>query len=215
MSLGTFTKGYLVGLLWGTACAGLCFAVVSDPPEKLPVICAAETPIAVSITKTSPISMAVRGPAKEMLKRNEGVHTKVYIDSEGNPTIGVGFNLNRPDAEAKIKRLGTSKQALVNGTSALLVSETEMLLDDDLTDVLQDLTTLFADFASLPEKAQLVLIDLRFNCGPAGLRTFVNTLQAIKTAQWQDAAERLSLSQWALQVGDRATRTIALLKGIS
>ncbi len=161
------------------------------------------------ITKTSPISMPVRGPAKEMLKRNEGVHTKAYTDSEGNPTIGVGFNLTRPDASKRLRIVGATRESVLTAT------QIEALLDADLTDVLQDLVTLFPDFADMPEKAQLVLIDLRFNCGSGGLRTFVNTLRSIKTAQWHDAAERLELSQWATQVGARATRTIALLRGIS
>jgi hypothetical protein len=29
-----------------------------------------------------------------MLSTNEGVRDQIYFDTEGNPTIGIGFNLN-------------------------------------------------------------------------------------------------------------------------
>jgi GH24 family phage-related lysozyme (muramidase) len=166
------------------------------------------------ITKTSPVSMPIRAAAKEMLKRNEAISSYVYRDSEGNPTIGVGFNLSRPDADKKLRRIKTTKARVLAGETLTDV-QIDTLLDVELTDVLQDLVTLLPDFADMPPKAQLVLIDLRFNCGPGGLRTFVNTLQSIKTAQWQDAAQRLAASQWAVQVGDRAARAVTLLRGIS
>jgi GH24 family phage-related lysozyme (muramidase) len=166
------------------------------------------------ITKTSPISMPIRAVAKEMLKRNEAISTYIYRDSEGNPTVGVGFNLTRPDADKRLRLVGTSKAKVLAGF-ALDPVQIDTLLDLDLTDVLQDLVTLLPGFTDMPQKAQLVLIDLRFNCGPGGLRTFVNTLKSIKTAQWHDAASRLAVSQWAAQVGQRAERAVTMLRGIS
>lgn len=195
---------------------GFALAVLTAPAGRAPVVAAASTaPVVVGkITKTSPISMEIRGPAKQMLRRNEGEHAKVYTDSEGNPTIGVGFNLTRPDVAKRLRAVKTTKARMLAG-ELLSDSQIDWLLDADLTDVLQDLVTLFPRFDEMPIKAQFVLIDLRFNCGPAGLRTFVNTLTAFKTAQWNDAAERLASSQWAEQVGDRADRAINMLRGIS
>lgn len=203
-----FVLGFLLGVvLWG-------IGFVAGSLHGSAVTITAPAPIAVTVTKTSPISMPIRAKAKEMLRRNEGEHAKVYKDSEGNPTIGVGFNLTRPDADKRLRRVKTTRARILAG-EVLTPGQADWLLDADLTDVLQDLVTLFPDFVDMPEKAQLVLIDLRFNCGPGGLRTFVNTLQSIKTAQWDDAAQRLSMSQWAEQVGARAHRAVALLRGIS
>lgn len=189
----------------------ILFLLNGDPPANTH---AAQTRVQVGeITKTSPVGMAIRGAAKAMLRRNEGVRLRVYPDTAFQPTIGVGFNLNRPDAKDRLAKIKRTRRGVMN--AGITEAEADALLDADLTDVLQDLVTLFPDFVDMPERARLVLIDLRYNCGPGGLRTFIHTLQSIKTARWDDAATRLAASQWAEQVGTRAHRAITMLRGIS
>lgn len=201
-----FTTGYVTGLFFGAVI--VMGGVIALSPAEAPTVAICESTATYTAGPAQPYA-ALRKAAATMLRRNEGVHAEAYTDSEGNPTIGVGFNLSRPDALKLLKAVGATR----NGT--LSPRQIEDLLDGDLTEVLQDLVTLFPAFGTMPERAQLVLIDLRFNCGPGGLRTFVNTMQAFKTAQWHDAARRLEQSQWASQVGDRASRAVGLLRGIS
>ena len=59
----------------------------------------------------------------ERLKKHEGVKNKVYMDSVGIPTIGVGFNLNREDAPQKIKALGLDYNLVKSGKKLLLLNK--------------------------------------------------------------------------------------------
>ncbi len=171
------------------------------------------------VSKTSPCCLEIRAAAKTMLRQHEGVHSRVYLDTEGNRTIGVGFNLDRPDAAERIKRIRAVtprpwvSRATILAGDKLRDDQIEALLDVDLTDTIADLVTLFPRFDEMPKRVQLALIDLRFNCGPAGFRTFVNTLKSFAAGEYHDAAKRLSGSRWAQQVGPRARRVIGMLRG--
>jgi lysozyme len=170
-------------------CLLLCFpaglAIESTRAEVAPVA-------PVSVSSTSPCCSEIREKAKAMLREHEGLRLSVYTDTVGQKTIGYGH------ATTRLEHI-TREQA-------------ETLLDDDLTAVLEDVAPMLE---GLPEKAQLTLIDLRYNCGAAGFRTFVNTLKSIKSAQYHDAAARLATSQWAAQVGTRAVKVINMLKELS
>jgi lysozyme len=198
-----FVKGVLIGSMF--------LSLAREAPTAAPTL----SPIVVGlITSTSPVSMPIRTAAKAMLRQHEGERAIVYRDSEGNPTIGVGFNLTRPDADKRLRQVKTTKARILAG-EILTPDQTDWLLESDLTDVLQDLITLLPRFVDMPQKAQLVLIDLRFNCGPGGLRTFVNTLKDMHAARYDSAAARLASSRWASQVGSRADRAVIMLRGIS
>ena len=51
----------------------------------------------------------------KMIERHEGKRNRVYSDSVGIPTIGIGFNLNRADATDRLKSLGLDYNKVRNG----------------------------------------------------------------------------------------------------
>lgn len=152
--------------------------------------------------------------AKVLIRINEGERRIVYQDRTGVPTIGVGANLLRPDMTSRLRSVGASRARVLAGEQ-LTAYQIERLLEQDVAEAIADLRQLLPGFDTMPRDARLVLVDLRFNCGPGGVRTFVHTLAAFKRGEWRDAADRLALSQWAKQVGPRAGRSIKLLRGIS
>lgn len=152
--------------------------------------------------------------AKAVLKHNEGVRARVYTDSAGLPTVGVGFSVARYDAADRLRAIGTSRARVLRG-DALSTEQIDKLLDMDVRDSIADLRQLFPNFDRMPMNAQLVLVDLRFNCGPGGLRSFKNTLLDFQQARWHTAASRLEASQWATQVGSRAVRSISMLRELA
>lgn len=153
--------------------------------------------------------------AKDMLKRHEGYRVFVYKDSLGIPTIGVGFNLARIDARDRVTALGLDFDEVLSGKQALSWAQVNQLLSDDIDACLVDLRKMFADFDAMPDEAQLVLLDLRFNLGPARLRGFVRTLEAFRERKFKKAARFLEATLWARQVGVRARDDVARLRRLT
>ena len=129
----------------------------------------------------------------DMLIRHEGLRLKVYDDSVGIPTIGVGRNL---------KDRGITKD------------EALFLLSNDIKDFTDQLSNKLDWFDLQPDKVKLVLTDMAFNLGIAGLLSFKNTLEHIKNGEYQIASEEMLLSKWASQVGTRAIELSNILKSI-
>lgn len=130
--------------------------------------------------------------AQSLITTNEGCKLKPYYCPAGKLTIGVGRNLD--------DRGITSQEALY-------------LLENDIRDCVQDLLKIFPNqFYSFPENIQLVLIDMRFNLGPGGFRTFKKMIKAFKTLQYSAAIIEMKDSRWYGQVTNRADRLINMIR---
>lgn len=119
------------------------------------------------------------------LRRDEGVRNFPYTDTVGKLTIGVGRNLTD---------VGMSDD------------EVELLLQNDVSKVNNQLHSRLPWFNSIDYVRQAVLINMVFNMGFNGLEGFPKMLQAAAQGNWQEASDEMLDSQWAKQVGARATR---------
>ena len=70
-------------------------------------------------------------------------------------------------------------------------------------------------FDELPDKAQLVLVDMCYNLGLSKLLNFENMLDAIDAGNWEKASEELLDSRYALQTKRRARINAAFLLSCS
>jgi lysozyme len=127
----------------------------------------------------------------DMLVRHEGLRLRVYNDSVGIPTIGVGRNL---------RDRGLTKE------------EAMYLLDNDIKDFTKQLSDRLDWFDFKPIEVRNVLIDMGFNLGIAGLMSFTNTLSHIEKGNYKTAAITMLESKWAKQVGNRAIELSNILK---
>jgi len=152
--------------------------------------------------------------AKALIEKHEGRRAWVYRDSLGIPTIGVGFNLQRDDAQALVEASGADFSQVRAGETSLTEDQIDYILDECINECLTDLQKLFPNFDQMPREAQLVLLDLRFNLGPQTLRSFRLTLASFKAARYHKAAALLEPTRWARQVGKRAVEDIAMLRRI-
>jgi lysozyme len=129
--------------------------------------------------------VSYRDIAKAQIKVDEGVRFKVYRDSLGIETVGVGRN---------IRDKGLSMQ------------EVDLLLDNDLSDAERDARAIFPTFDKLSDIRKAVLLNMSFNMGRERLSKFKKLRAAVQDEDWAEAARQMLLSTWASQVGARATR---------
>lgn len=127
---------------------------------------------------------------RDQLILYEGLRLLPYRDTVGKLTIGVGRNLD---------------------DKGITRAEALMMLDTDIAECLVDLDT-FPWFRQLDHERQVVMVNMRFNLGPLGLREFKNTLAAIAAGDYATAAANMLQSKWAQQVGQRAVTLAATMR---
>jgi|TARA_R100000322_G_scaffold40893_1_gene25468 lysozyme len=128
-----------------------------------------------------------------MIKRHEGVKSKVYLCSAGYETIGVGRNISESG-------LGLSDD------------EIDYLLENDIKRVQEELQDTYFWFGGLNDARQDAMVDICFNLGLTKLRGFTNALTAMSREQFDVAADEFMDSKWAKQVGMRAIRVTEMIR---
>src|SRR5713101_6545671 len=87
---------------------------------------------------------------QDTIERHEGGRfDTVYLDSEGHPTIGIGFNLDREDAQEKIEALGLDFDAVRDGTATLTDAQIDALFAADVGQAIADARNAIDDFDGL------------------------------------------------------------------
>jgi lysozyme len=117
------------------------------------------------------------------IKEYEGFSSLAYECTAGYTTIGYGRN---------IEQKGITKE------------EAEHLLINDINQCYKELRGIINKFDELPDKAQLVLVDMTYNLGLSKLLNFENMLDAVDAHDWEKAAIELLDSRYAAQVKRRA-----------
>jgi len=138
---------------------------------------------------------------KQWITRWEGTRTACYKDTVGIATIGVGFNLQTPGAEACITNLGLDYNQVLSGACDLTPDQIDSLLENSIQSAIATARSVVPTFDSLPDNQQLVLTDLAYNMGGTRLSAFHDTLTSIANQDWPSAATNLQASHWFNQVG--------------
>lgn len=118
--------------------------------------------------------------------KDESIRYKVYKDSLGKATIGVGHLMTPQDTFSKI----TPQEAL------------ELLR----VDYLKARKSVERKYPWATGDVKLVLINMTFQLGERGLSKFGNTLKAMEEERYQDAAAELLDSKWSNQTKNRSVR---------
>lgn len=150
--------------------------------------------------------------AIQLISGYEGVEPKVYIDTAGHPTVGVGFNLDRNGASADLAAVGANYAAVRAGTESLTTEQIDALLKKDIENAVSDAQSAVSNFDSLTPARQFVVVDMVFNLGIGGFQGFTNTIAAIEGGNYEQAGNDMQQSHWYGQVGDRAVQDIAMMK---
>lgn len=132
-----------------------------------------------------------RDKLEAQLNIDEGRRPRIYIDTVGKVTGGVGRNLT---------------------DRAFSADEIDLMLKNDIDMVGRALDQNMPWWRQMNDVRQNVLANMCFNMGVGGLGTFVNTLAAMQAGQYDVAAKGMLASKWAKQVGDRAIRLAAQMR---
>lgn len=125
------------------------------------------------------------------LSIDEGRKPRIYVDTVGKVTGGVGRNLT---------------------DRAFSDDEIDLMLKNDIAIVERELDQRLPWWRDMTEARQNVLANMCFNLGANRLLGFVNTLAMMKAGRYDAAALGMLDSQWAKQVGQRAIRLAAMMR---
>ena len=153
---------------------------------------------------------------RQLLIDEEGCDLEAYKDSEDIWTIGIGHNLEIDQSPEELAILGLEDE--LDDWEGFTITEQQAfeLFDLDVEEAGNDLYPAFADedLAKLNDTRYAVLVSMVFQMGGAGVRKFKNFVQAVKTEDWDTAAEEMIYanprvkrhSKWYLQTPERCQR---------
>jgi len=169
-----------------TPCGGTGSTTVSTPDDPI-------------VTDNSPKDLNMAA-LKCQLTIHEGKKSRVYLDSLGNPTGGIG-HLIKP----------TERSSFPVGT-AIAESQIDAWYSADVAEAVSGAKDIFGSiWSDLSDIRKRALVDLVFNLGKSKLQTFVRFISAMKIKNFDQAGRDLQDSIWYTQVGRRGPNIIAMI----
>jgi lysozyme len=135
------------------------------------------------------------------LVKHEGLVDKVYLDTEGYPTYGVGHLVTKKEM-SKYGTVGTS-------VSYMHIIDTFL---EDLDIAIEETYRVIPYLEELPEDAQTILVNMCFNLGSARLSKFKKMLAALEQRDFDTAADEMIDSRWYQQVKLRAKELVTRMR---
>jgi lysozyme len=128
----------------------------------------------------------------DQLRRDEGTRLRLYQDTVGKWTIGVGRNLSD---------VGISQD------------ESDLMLANDIKAAIASLESAFPWITVLDDVRLGAVLNMTFNMGIGGVAEFKDFLGKLQSGDYAGAAQAMLHSEWATQVGARAQRLSIQIEG--
>lgn len=127
----------------------------------------------------------------KQLEIDEGRRRRIYLDTVGKWTGGVGRNLSD------------------RGFSD---DEIDLMLNNDIEESVRIANGLVPSYEQLDDVRQEVLCNMAFNLGIVRLGGFKRFLAAVNRHDYHAASTEMQDSAWYNQVGDRAKRLVQAMR---
>lgn len=127
----------------------------------------------------------------QQLEIDEGKRARIYTDTVGKITGGIGRNLT---------------------DRAFSEDEIALMLKNDITIVERELDINLPWWRNMTDARQNVIANMAFNLGINRLTGFTQTLTMMRSGRYDAAAAEMLDSRWAKQVGARAERLAAIMR---
>ena len=147
---------------------------------------------------------------KKQLILDEGLKEYIYIDTEGNPTFGIGHLLTKKDPEwyafKSLKKGGKLKVSKERIFAAF---------DDDVEQAIQSCYKIFDEFDDFLDEVQQIITNMMFNLGINRFKKFEAFIASIYDKNYKLAAREMKDSLWYVQTKDRAKRLVARMEKVA
>ena len=138
---------------------------------------------------------------------NEGNKPCVYNDHIGSPIIGIGFNLESPDAKEQIPKIGADYELVRAGKACLNDSQVRQLFENKMNEEVRCASLwLSSVWSKMNEERQSAIADMAFSMGCARLKTFKKMKAALERQNYDQAKREMRDSRWCRQVRSRCDR---------
>lgn len=143
------------------------------------------------------LSQSMLERTQDDLIRHEGYVDRIYLDSEGLRTFGVGHLVGRNDPEA-------------NWPVDTPVSDARILLafEEDFNEAVEDACSIIPNLEAHPEEVQSILINMAFNLGYNRLSKFKKMIAAVRACDYATASLEMKDSKWYRQVKRRGEELV-------
>lgn len=137
----------------------------------------------------------------ERTEKSEGLRLFAYDDGgkssvawrdskkKGAPTIGIGFNLNREDADKQLRKVGSSKEAVMNGERLNERQARDLFRNVLMETAVYVRNRLKEEGIKLKEHQFGALVDLVYNGGTSMLGKSV--MGSMKNGDWENAEREI------------------------
>ncbi len=125
--------------------------------------------------------------AQSMIQFLEGgAWQHVYVDTQGHPTVGYGYNLDTPGAAAELAKYQANFTAVAAGTAILTPSQMTSIFNDSYAAALASAQRFYPNFGQLAPARQDALIDLAYGL-PSGITNWTGLLNALNQGDFTQA----------------------------
>ena len=138
---------------------------------------------------------------ERQLALHEGEELAAYLDTEGNWTIGSGYNIDARGWDFLEEIIDRKVAHLEREAVRITAAESKALLRADIRRLEPIIVKLLPQYKKASEVRQRVVLDMGFNMGRRALN-FERAIDAFKREQWSRCARELYRSKWAHQVDD-------------
>ena len=144
------------------------------------------------------------------LQQDEGMRQMSYMDTEGNKTVGIGFNMDSDIAENVWKKAGIDVPFgdVYKGKAGITDGQAQSLAMASYQIAREDASNFVNKFDKLSEGRQQALMNLSYQLGATRLSKFTEFKKAMNDGNYRLAARELVMSEWFGQAQDSRKRRV-------
>lgn len=153
-------------------------------------------------------------PVSSGTSDEEGFSPRVYKDTSGIRTVGIGFNMQQPGARRIWEQAGLSTpfNTVLTGKADISREDADRLHDVMMEKATEAAPRVVKGLDTLSDNRQAVIRDMLYQLGEGEAKKFAPTFKLIEKGRYAEAAARLRTAKVASQAPNRVARNAYMLE---